>query len=70
MTHRPERRGLGSAGSAEPERLARAALSWLAEPGDAQLGALLRTCSPGAIVTALTDGTWPPGDVGTPAARR
>lgn len=60
----PERRGLGSAGSAEPERLARAALSWLAEPGDAQLSALLRTCSPGAIVTALTHGTWPPGDVG------
>ena len=46
----------------ESERLARAALSWLAEPGDEQLGALLRTCSPGAIVAALTAGTWPPGD--------
>ena len=45
------------------ERLARAALSWLAEPGDAQLGALLRIYSPSAIVSALTGGTWPPGTV-------
>jgi DNA processing protein len=42
-------------------------LSWLAEPGDPQLAALLRTYSPGAIVTALADGTWPPGDVRGPA---
>ncbi|HEY2131246.1 MAG TPA: DNA-processing protein DprA [Streptosporangiaceae bacterium] len=49
------------------ERLARAALSWLAEPGDVQLGALLRTCSPGAIVAALTAGSWPPGEAGGPA---
>jgi DNA processing protein len=51
----------------QPERLARAALSWLAEPGDVQLGALLRTCSPGAIVAALTAGSWPPGEAGGPA---
>ena len=49
------------------ERLARAVLSWLAEPGDPQLTALLRTYSPGAIVTALADGTWPPGNVRGPA---
>ena len=42
-----------------PERLARAALSCIAEPGDVQLAALLRTCSPGEIVTALTAGRWP-----------
>jgi DNA processing protein len=49
------------------ERLARAALSWLAEPGDAQLCALLRTCRPGAIVAALTGGTWPPDGMRGPA---
>lgn len=48
------------------ERLARAALSWLAEPGDAQLCALLRTYPPGAIVAALTDGTWPPDQTWPP----
>jgi len=51
------------------ERLARAALTCLAEPGDVQLGALLRTCSPTEIMTALTTGTWPAG-AGRPGARR
>ena len=60
----PESAGPGPAG---PERLARAALSWLAEPGDAQLTALLRTYPPGAIVTALTAGTWPPQGAASPA---
>ncbi len=50
-----------------PERLARAALSWLAEPGDPQLGALLRRYSPEAIVAALVAGTWPPEPAATPA---
>jgi DNA processing protein len=46
---------------AEAERLARAALSCLAEPGDEVMGALLRTCSPAEIVTALTEGRAPAG---------
>jgi len=67
----PDRNGPGSTGpggpAAGPDRLARAVLSWLAEPGDPQMTALLRTYSPGAIVTALADGTWPPGDARGPA---
>lgn len=70
----PDRYGPGSAGpagpggpAAGPDRLARAVLSWLAEPADPQLTALLRTYSPGAIVTALADGTWPPAGVRGPA---
>ena len=47
---------------AEAERLARAALSCLAEPGDEVMGALLRTCSPAEIVTALTEGRARPGN--------
>ena len=43
------------------DRLARAALTWLAEPADPQLSALLRTCSPASIVAALTAGTLPAG---------
>jgi DNA processing protein len=39
------------------DRMARAVLTWIAEPGDAQLGALLRRSSPAAVVTALTTGT-------------
>ena len=65
MTPAPAWPGPELAGPAGPDRLARAVLSWLAEPGDPQLTALLRTCSPGAIVAALTGGTWPPGDGGT-----
>ena len=39
------------------DRLARAVLTWIAEPGDAQLGAVLRHSSPAALVAALTTGT-------------
>jgi DNA processing protein len=41
------------------ERFARAALSCVAEPGDEVMGALLRTCPPTEIVTALTEGRRP-----------
>ncbi|HEY5355880.1 MAG TPA: DNA-processing protein DprA [Streptosporangiaceae bacterium] len=39
------------------DRLARAVLTWIAEPGDAQLGALLRQRSPAAVVATLLTGT-------------
>ncbi|HEY8045768.1 MAG TPA: DNA-processing protein DprA [Streptosporangiaceae bacterium] len=39
-----------------PDRLARAVLTWIADPGDAQLGAVLRRSSPAAVVTALITG--------------
>jgi len=48
----------------DEERLARAALTCVAEPGDPVMGALLRTCSPAEIVTALVRGRVP-----VPAAR-
>ena len=41
------------------ERLARAALTYVAEPGDHIMGALLRTCTPAEIVTALIHGRAP-----------
>ena len=41
------------------ERLARAALTCMAEPGDPVMGALLRTCAPAEIVTALVQGRVP-----------
>ena len=41
------------------ERLARAALTYVAEPGDPVMGALLRTCAPAEIVTALIQGRAP-----------
>ena len=44
---------------AEAERVARAALTWVAEPGDQAMGALLRVCSPAEIVTALIEGRMP-----------
>jgi DNA processing protein len=44
---------------AEAERAARAALTWVAEPGDQAMGALLRVCSPAEIVAALTEGRTP-----------
>jgi DNA processing protein len=57
------------------ERLARAALSFLAEPGDLALGALLRSCSPEQIVAAVSSGSEPrvslPGaDHGIPGLAR
>jgi DNA processing protein len=41
------------------ERLARAALTYVAEPGDPVMGALLRTCAPAEIVAALIQGRAP-----------
>jgi DNA processing protein len=41
------------------ERLARATLTCVAEPGDPVMGALLRTCAPAEIVTALVQGRVP-----------
>ena len=46
-------------GHAGNERIARAALTCVAEPGDEVMGALLRTCSPAEIVTALIEGRVP-----------
>ena len=43
----------------DPDRLARAALTCIAEPGDPDLGALLRQCSPASIVAALGAGRSP-----------
>jgi len=44
---------------AEAERTARAALTWVAEPGDQAMGALLRACDPAEIVAALIEGRMP-----------
>jgi DNA processing protein len=44
---------------AEAERVARATLTWVAEPGDPVMGALLRFCTPVEIVAALTGGRMP-----------
>ena len=44
---------------AEAERVARAALTWVAEPGDQAMGALLRVCDPAEVVTALVEGRAP-----------
>ena len=41
------------------ERQARVMLSFLAEPGDPALGALLRACTPAEIVAALSSGREP-----------
>jgi DNA processing protein len=46
-------------GPAREERVARAALTCVAEPGDEVMGALLRTCAPAEIVSALTEGRMP-----------
>ncbi len=50
--------------ASERDRLARAALTCIAEPGDAALGALLRHCSPSAIMAALVAGRMPVPDSG------
>jgi len=49
------------------ERLARAALSFLAEPGDPVLGALLRSCAPAQIVAALSPDRDPATALPAPA---
>lgn len=46
----------------DAERLARAALACLAEPGDTLLGRLLRQCTPAGIVAALLAGRLPVPD--------
>jgi DNA processing protein len=53
----------------DPDRLARATLTCIAEPGEPVLGALLRRCSPASIVAALIAGRSPlPGEpAGLPA---
>jgi DNA processing protein len=45
--------------AAEAERAARAALTWVAEPGDQAMGALLRVCAPAEVVAALIEGRAP-----------
>jgi len=56
------------------ERLARAALTYLAEPGDKAAGALLRTCGPEALVGAIRAGRVLPqiaaGETGGATAAR
>ncbi len=47
--------------TADEDRLARAALTCVAEPGDAVMGTLLRTCAPAGIIAALTEGRAPAG---------
>jgi DNA processing protein len=47
------------AGADEPDRMARAALGYLADPGDPVLGALLRYCTAAQVVAALIAGQHP-----------
>jgi DNA processing protein len=56
--------------AADEDRLARAVLTCIAEPGDAAMGVLLRTCPPAAIVGALTEGTPPAGASEIPGISR
>ena len=49
----------GQANTADRERFARIALSFLAEPGDLVLGALLRACSPADAFAAIRGGRPP-----------
>ena len=64
-----------------PQALARAALTYLAEPGDPALGALLEVCEPAEVLAAIKAGTLPsikagtlpataPGPADSPARRR
>jgi DNA processing protein len=50
------------------ERLARAALTYVAEPGDPVMGALLGMCTPAEIVTALVQGRMPVAAAGPTGA--
>jgi DNA processing protein len=55
------------------QRLARAALTYLAEPGDPALGALLALCEPAEVVAAIKAGLLPatgPGCGDSPASRK
>ncbi len=46
-------------GTVEEQRLARAALTYLAEPGDPALGALLEICEPAEVLAAIKAGQLP-----------
>src|SRR5580692_1947816 len=48
-----------SAAQLDEERLARATLTYLAEPGDPALGALLAICEPAEVLAAIQAGTLP-----------
>jgi DNA processing protein len=55
------------------QHLARAALTYLAEPGDPALGALLEVCDPAEVLAAIKAGTLPGAGSGhgdSPARRR
>jgi DNA processing protein len=57
----------------DEQHLARAALTYLAEPGDPALGALLEIYEPAEVLAAIKAGTLPgtgPGCGGSPARRR
>src|SRR5580658_8593656 len=56
----------------DEQRLARAALTYLAEPGDPALGALLGICEPAEVLAAIKAGMLPgtgPGCGDTAASR-
>ena len=56
-----------------PQALARAALTYLAEPADPALGALLEICEPAEVLAAIKAGVLPgtgPGCGDSPASRR
>jgi DNA processing protein len=56
-----------------PQALARAALTYLAEPADPALGALLEICEPAEVLAAIKAGMLPgtgPGCGDSPASRR
>jgi DNA processing protein len=70
-----ERRGTAVSAAARlgEQHLARAALTYLAEPGDPALGALLEVCDPAEVLAAIKAGTLPgagPGYGDSPARRR
>jgi DNA processing protein len=59
--------------SPDRQAVARAALTYLAEPGDPALGALLETCEPAEVLAAIKAGTLPgtlPAGNDRPASRR
>ena len=67
LSRKPAMTGLGE------QRLARAALTYLAEPGDPALGALLALCEPAEVVAAIKADLLPatgPGCGDSPASRK
>jgi DNA processing protein len=56
-------------GVSAEDRLARAALTGVAEPGDPVMGALLRACTPAEIVSALSEGRAPAPPAGLDTER-